>query len=88
MEIDRIIHQFVDCLPSIKWNSFNSSEIDCTEFVDYYYAEDGLYIIRDQLMEQYAFIKARSPREAFSKFMDRLHCIMNAGSTYFGEEDI
>ena len=75
MEFDKLIHKFYNSLKSIKWQSFEKLDIvNCTG-LDYYYAEDNLYIIRDYFMNQYYFVEARSPQQALDIFLSDLHDI-------------
>ena len=63
--IDRKIHEVYDFLfgNDIRWHDFREVGGD-EPYYDYYYAEEGLYIIRDRIMQRMAFIEARSPLEA------------------------
>ena len=65
--IDREIHHFFDAVRSVLWRDWLESGIQ------YYYAEDSLYVIRkiDNAEYVYGFVEARSPSEACCKFLCR-----------------
>lgn len=62
----------------VKWNDPHLLGIKDPDGF-WYYAEKEQYIIRDVMTDMYFFVKARSPKEAFKKFRDRLDEAMNAG---------
>ena len=78
MNIDEAIHAVYEAFTmGVMWHDF--LEIGLVEdYYDWYYAEDGLYVIRDRVMEQYYFVKARSPGEALHKFQELAYDIARA----------
>ena len=62
----------------VKWNDPQRLGIKDPDGF-WYYAEKEQYIIRDVMTDMYFFVKARSPKEAFKKFRDRLDEAMKAG---------
>ena len=67
-QLHEIFHAFEN--HEILWRDFKDVGIDET-YYDYYYAEGGPYIIRDRVMEEYFFVEARNPKEAFDSYMER-----------------
>jgi hypothetical protein len=62
MNIDGLIHNLFDkvlCSDQIRWRTVRKG-------IQYYYAEDGLYILRNinKLLPPVAFVLAKSPDEA------------------------
>jgi hypothetical protein len=61
MSLDDAIHEVAEGLCALSfWYSFKGEE----NHLDYYYAEAGLYVIRNSDTVSYAFVKADSPEEA------------------------
>lgn len=70
MSIDEAIHAVYEAFTmGVLWHDFKEFGLD-EGYFDWYYAEDGLYVLRDRLMQQYWFTKARSPWEALRKFQE------------------
>ena len=59
MQVDSIIQNFFAVVKNIKWR--NCEEHDGLEW---YYAEDMHYIIRQQSTNAFFFVKAKSPNSA------------------------
>ena len=52
-----------------RWHDFNDVGMD-EPYYDYYYAEDGLYFIRDRVYQTVWATRAKSPNEAFEKYLE------------------
>lgn len=55
----------------VHWRDFHDVGVD-ESYYDYYYAESGLYIIRDKALGSYSFEEALNPKEALMNHMKRL----------------
>lgn len=62
--MDKSIHLFYENIKNIPWSDFKFVGLE-NKFYDYYYAQDGLYLIHDKISDGIWFINARSPKEAF-----------------------
>lgn len=78
-EIDNAIHRIAD--GDIKFNDFLPIGVK-EHFYQWYYAESGLYIIRDMMVDALYLIEARSPAKALERLKNRLEEAMKAGSYY------
>lgn len=73
---DEAIHQVYEAFnKGVRWRTFRgvvNAELEdyAGSQLDYYYAEDNLYVIRDKESMQYFFIEARSPELALANFRD------------------
>lgn len=78
MSIDEAIHAVYETFAmGVCWHDFR--EIGLVEdYYDWYYAEDGLYVIRDRVMEKYRFVKARSPGEALHQIQEQAYDMAKA----------
>lgn len=63
----------------VKWNDYPDDYYHV-----WYYAEGEIYVIRDVMVDTFAFIEAKSPEEAYEKYMKRWYEAMKAGEL---EED-
>lgn len=72
-EIDRAYHTLKENLDKkyTRWHDFREVGIE-EDYHDYYYAEEGLIVIRDRLTEQLWMTYARSPGKALEQFRDML----------------
>lgn len=70
----------------VRWHDFHEVGIDEPYYL-YYYAEDELYVIRDVMVDTFAFVEARSPAKALAKYKERLEEAMKAGSYYQEDEE-
>lgn len=68
--LDKNIHRFYEDIRDIVWLDFKVAGLD-NKFLDYYYAEDELYIIRDRVTKGMWFVEARSPKEALETLKRR-----------------
>ena len=84
MTLDKAIHRVYDDLNQIPFRDFQSVGVD-EHYYLWYYAESGLYIIKDVMIDCLYLIEARSPVKALKKVKDRLEEAMKAGS-YYQEE--
>ena len=69
MNIDRLIQEFYEEIikeHQILWNDFPDN---ISNRHKYYYAEDGLYLIKDKRLGDIYFMEARSPIQAFEKWL-------------------
>ena len=67
---DNIAHKFYEIFvkgKSIKWNEFPTESRCGCGYYDYYYAGDELYLVRDRIIGEIYFVKAKSPKEAIEK---------------------
>lgn len=78
MCVDMAIQNAYKALKSVRWHDFREVGGD-EPYFDWYYAENQLYVIRDRVMEQYYFVKARSPLDALKEFKGRIDGVMEAG---------
>ena len=76
---DKAIHQLYDDIKEIRFNDFLSLGAD-EHYFDWYYAESGLYIIRDVMIDALYFIEARSPVKALEQLKSRLDEAVKSGS--------
>ena len=64
MNYDEMLHCIVHGFAKgIRWHYFAEVGLDVSDF-EYYYAQDRLYVIRNNRFGYYSFIKASSPVEA------------------------
>ena len=77
---DSAIHELHRTIKTndIKWNDFPSIGLSESYYL-WYYAEKGLYIIRDCMTDGLYFVEARSPVKAFGLLAARLDEAMRAG---------
>ena len=77
---DSAIHELHRAIKTnnIKWNDFPSIGLGESYYL-WYYAEKGLYIIRDCMTDMLYFVEARSPVKAFGLLAARLDEAMRAG---------
>jgi hypothetical protein len=68
----------------IRWQEPRAVGVDQPWYL-WFYAECGLYVIRDVMTDQFWFTKANSPMEALEKFKTRMQEAMEAGM--YVEED-
>ena len=80
MMIDKRIQKVSDFLTGkeIRWHDFSEVGID-ERYHDYYYAEDRLYLIRDNMVGSIYFVEAGSPGEALQVIKDRWDSVNNLG---------
>lgn len=79
MMIDGKIHEVNTYLENgIMWRSFADVGLD-EPYYDYYYAEDRLYLIRDNMSECIWFVEESSPAKALQVIKKRLDDLMQAG---------
>ena len=67
-ELARCFYKKFEVENQIKWQTFPDEEKCGGGYYDYYYAENGLYIIHDRISDSMYFVRARSPKEAFDDF--------------------
>lgn len=82
MNADELFHLLYEkCFTGkykIRWLAF--PEMGSSEcYYGYYYAEHELYVIRDAMTDQLSFVNAKSPKEAFLKFKQRIEEAQSAG---------
>ena len=84
MMIDKQIQKVHNFLSGkeIRWHNFSEVGIE-EDYHDYYYAEDRLYLIRDNMVGSIYLIEAGSPGEALQIIKDRWDSLNNLG----GDED-
>lgn len=85
MNVDASINRFFNSIVHLRWINFPDLGLN-EAFYSYYYAEARLYIIRDDLTDQFFFVKADSPKDAFMKFHKRMEDALNTGQ-YVREGD-
>lgn len=73
--IDQAFHIIFEAKDNIKWNSFRAEwfdeferEHECFDYYSYFYAENELYALRDNIRGLIWLVKAKSPYEAFIKY--------------------
>ena len=69
-ELDKAFHLVASATENVHWHDFREVGLD-EPYYDYYYAEDGLYCIRDRVCLRLWFCQARSPKEAWQKYEDQ-----------------
>ena len=74
-------HKMKNALPCMEFN------FSINPYFGYWYAEDGLYILVDCMVQAYYFELARSPAEAIEKVLKRIEDANHAGEFYVGEEE-
>lgn len=84
---DKAIHEMYRAFSTndIKWNDFPSIGLSESYYL-WYYAEKGLYVIRDCMTDMFYLVEARSPVKAFGILAARLDEAMRAGEPYTEEE--
>ena len=84
---DKSIHDLYHAFKTndIKWNDFPSIGLSESYYL-WYYAEKGLYIIRDCMTDMFYLVEASSPVKAFGMLAARLDEAMRAGEPYTEEE--
>ena len=77
---DKAIHEVYRAIQTnaLKWNDFPSIGL-CESYYLWYYAEKGLYVIRDCMTDMFYLVEARNPIEAFKVLHDRIEEAMHAG---------
>ena len=85
---DKSIHDLYHAFKTndIKWNDFPSIGLSESYYL-WYYAEKGLYIIRDCMTDMFYLVEARSPVKAFGILAARLDEAMRAGEWCKEEQD-
>ena len=78
--IDSAIHELHRAIKTsnIKWNDFLSIGLSESYYL-WYYAEKGLYIIRDCMTDMFYLVEARDSIEAFKILHNRIEEAMHAG---------
>lgn len=68
------IQKAIDYLSDdITWNNYPNDPS-----LGWYYVEGEQYVIRDAMLDTFFFVRARSPKEAYEKFVKRLNEAFNA----------
>ena len=72
MEIDKAYHTLYENQKRnySRWHDFREVGVD-EGYYDWYYAEEGLVVLRDRISEGLYLIKARSPQDALVKLKER-----------------
>ena len=69
---DKILQQASKIIEKLEWKDFSTVGIEDFSF-DYYYAESGLYLIKDRINDSIYFVWANNPakarQKAFEKFI-------------------
>lgn len=66
---DKIFHNVLKCFQDVMWRPTANDNLS------YYYAEEGLYIIRHvsfQGLESYYFIHAKNPKDAVNEVLRKM----------------
>ena len=74
MQTDKMIQLTAKALTRVRWHDYEQSfsHPDMPEDTwQWYYAEEGFYVIRHKHTGSYCFIEARSPADAFTKLKRR-----------------
>lgn len=66
-------HQMKNALPCMEF------DYSINPYLGYWYAEDGLYVLQDCMVDAYYFIEARNPKEAIEKVLKRVEEADHAG---------
>lgn len=61
-------------LHDITWENYPDDP-----YLGWYYVAGEQYVIRDAMLDTFAFIRASSPKEAYEKFAKRVNEAFNAG---------
>ncbi len=70
-KIDEAFHCIFNNLREIRWRDFPVNNImDDSDFYQYYYAEDRLYVIKNIVTDDMIFEYAKSPLDALRSFQD------------------
>lgn len=66
-------------LGDIQFQDFNEVGID-EWYMDYYYAEDGLYIIHDRITDAMTFVHGKSPKDAYEGYLEITRIMTEEGT--------
>ena len=69
-------------LHDITWENYPD-----VPYLGWYYVEGEQYVIRDAMLDTFFFVRARSPKEAYEKFVKRVGEAFNAGAMVEEEEE-
>jgi hypothetical protein len=67
---DKILQKASKIIENLEWKDFSTVGIEDFYF-DYYYAESGLYLIKDRINDSIYFVWANNPGEARSKAFEK-----------------
>ena len=89
--IDQAFHTIFEAIDNIKWNSFRDEwfddferEHECYDYYSYYYAENCLYVIKDNIRGEIWLTKAYNPYEAYINYTSM--CAETYGGIYRGRD--
>lgn len=74
MSIDELLHEYYEKViegDEIKWST-PPKEMGWTNHQKYYYAEDDLYLIKDEIIDRILFIRAKSLKEVTDTMTKKL----------------
>ena len=66
MQTDAVIQTIIKALPNLKWKEYEGNDQ-----LQWYYAENNFYIVKDVTSNCYWFISAKSPSNACTTVMNR-----------------
>ena len=73
MEKIERVHALKNALPCFEF------DFSINPYFGFWYAEEGLYLIRDCMVDAYYFVEARSPHKAIEKVLKRVDEALHAG---------
>ena len=73
MEKIELVHALKNALPCFEF------DFSINPYLGFWYAEEGLYLIRDCMVDAYYFVEARSPHKAIEKVLKRVDEALHAG---------
>lgn len=77
-KIDEAFHIICNHFAEIRWRDFPESTTDDSCFYQYYYAEDELYVIKNNISNMIAFERAKSPIDALRSLKDGMEHKLNS----------
>lgn len=84
--IDKAFHAIRNHSAEIRWKDFPESAADDSCFYQYHYAEDELYVIKNNISNMIAFERAKSPIDALRSLKDGMEHKLN-GLVFINEGD-
>lgn len=79
MEKIELVHALKNALPCFEF------DFSINPYLGFWYAEEGLYLIRDCMVDAYYFVEARSPHKAIEKVLKRVDEALHAGEPQYEE---
>ena len=79
MEKIESVHALKNALPCFEF------DFSINPYLGFWYAEEGLYLLCDCMVDAYYFVEARSPHKAIEKVLKRVDEALHAGEPQYEE---